>query len=159
MLADDIGTRGEALLVVLLTDLSGREEPLFRPRFLGEKCPTVDHLVELVGVQQGTPFFFTQVKTTRQGYTKSAKARRLKVQVPQEDIDRLLGYPAPTYVIGIEERERAGYILSVNEPRGRISSLPTKYPLNGTNLELLWAEVRDYWAARDMVLRHSHFSA
>jgi hypothetical protein len=156
---DDLGIRGEALAVLLLSDYCGRVEPFFRLHFLGEKCPTVDYLVELVGSTSESGFFFIQVKTTAQGYTKDAAARRLKVQVSQQDVDRLVKYPAPTYVIGVDVTNRVGYILSVNEPRGRIASLPTKYPINCANLELLWAEVRDYWASHDMILRDSRFLA
>ena len=35
------------------------------------------------------------------GYT--AEENRLRVQVTQDDIDRMVAYPAPTYVVGIDE--------------------------------------------------------
>ena len=54
-----------------------------------------------------------QVKGTRLGYT--AKENRLRVQVTQDDIDRMVGCPAPTYVVGIDVEVGDGFLLSVNE--------------------------------------------
>jgi hypothetical protein len=159
-ISDDIGTRGEALFFVLMTQFCGRHRPYFRPHFLGEKFIALDYLVELVGAGPRTPYFFVQVKTTAQGYTKrSGIRRRLKIQVSQEDMHRLVQYPAPTYVIGIDERDEVGYIVSANagSPR-RFSSLPTIFPLNCENLGRLWQEVRTFWDERDMTLAASVFS-
>lgn len=67
---DAIGARGEAIVTNLLTRRHGRDGPLFRPQFLGEKYPAIDFSVELVGVAgDHTPFFFPQAKTTATGYT------------------------------------------------------------------------------------------
>jgi hypothetical protein len=66
MAADDIGDRGQWLCCLILTQICpGRSEPYFRPTFLGDKHPTFDFLVELVGAEG---YFFVQVKSTRQGY-------------------------------------------------------------------------------------------
>ncbi len=47
---DDIGDRGQWIFSLLMTDLCPRrDQPWFRPRFLGDKFPTFDYLVELVG--------------------------------------------------------------------------------------------------------------
>src|SRR5262245_34049516 len=112
---DDIGSRGEAIFYVRITDFCGRSQPLFRPRFLGEKAQTLDYLVELVGAGERTPFFFVQVKTTREGYTKRSRPPRLKVGVLRHDVGRLSLHLAPTYVVGIDERKEVGYILAVLE--------------------------------------------
>jgi len=81
--SDDIGSRGEALFFIMLTRFCDRRLPYFRPHFLGEKFATLDYLIELVDAGSVTPFFFVQVKTTTQGYTRSRLGRRrLKVQVP-----------------------------------------------------------------------------
>jgi len=156
---DDIGTRGEALFFVLLTQFCGRSRPFFRPHFLGDKFATLDYLVELVDAGSATPFFFVQVKTTTQGYTKQKDGkRRLKIQVSEADVRRMVLYPAPTYIVGIDERAEVGYIISANEEHlGRISSLPMDFPLNCTNLERLWNEVKVFWSQRDMRLRNSVF--
>ena len=46
---DYIGKRGEAIATAALLDFCGNPEPYFDPHFLGEKCPTYDFLVELLG--------------------------------------------------------------------------------------------------------------
>jgi hypothetical protein len=159
-ISDDIGTRGEALFFVLLTQFCGRSRPFFRPHFLGDKFATLDYLVELLDAGPSTPFFFVQVKTTSQGYTQNKKGeRRLKTKVSRKDMGRLRLYPAPTYVIGIDEREERGYIMSANEGSPlRISSLPTTFPLDCRNLSALWHEVKGFWEERDMRLLKSTFT-
>jgi hypothetical protein len=155
---DDIGTRGEAIFIVRITDPSGPgREPYFRPHFLGEKFPTLDYLVELVGLTGRMAFFFVQVKTTRQGLTRKPPAR-LKIKVEQADVDRMVVYPAPTYVVGIDERNEQAYIASVNRAGHQgMSSLLTIHPMNASNLQLLWKEVERYWRRKDMVLKTSSF--
>src|SRR3954452_16798547 len=101
---DDIGNRGEAVFRVRVTEPYGPGgNPLFRPYHLGEKFPTLDFLVELVGLPAGrVGYFFAQVKATRQGLSKRPPVC-LKVRVPQGDINRMLVYPGPTCLIGIDE--------------------------------------------------------
>jgi hypothetical protein len=158
--SDDIGNRGEALFFIMLTRFCGRRLPYFRPHFLGEKFATLDYLVELIDAGSITPYFFVQVKTTTQGYTRGdITRRRLKVQIPSEDMRRLILYPAPTYVMGIDEREEVGYVISANHGSpSRISSLSTRFPLDCRNLELLWIEVQAFWQQRDMRFLNSMFS-
>src|SRR5260370_13208810 len=108
---DDIGSRGEYLFSALIMNFCGRDLPYFRPRFLGEKVRTLDFLVELVCSGDRTPFFFAQVKTTRKGYTK--KDRRLKVEMSGADVRRASRVPAPTYLVGIDERRGKGYVLPI----------------------------------------------
>src|SRR5947209_4472161 len=95
---DDIGSRGEAIFSVRITDFCGGSRPYFRPYFLGEKARTFDYLVQLVGAGRKTPFFFVQVKTTRLGYTKK-HPRRLRVSMPGIDVKRFSSLPAPTYLV------------------------------------------------------------
>src|SRR5262245_23487334 len=115
MSRDDIGTRGEAIFRVRITDPYGPDRtPLFRPCHLGEKFPTLDFLVELVGLPEGREaYFFVQVKATTRGLTRGQPAR-LRVSVLQHDIDRMLVYPGPTYVVGVDCRAERAYIASVN---------------------------------------------
>lgn len=144
---DYSGRRGESLAAVLLTRLWGQAQPLFVPYFLGEKAETLDFLVELIGAGPSTPFFFIQVKTTQKGYTRSASAeRRLRVQMSVDELRRLADRPVPTYVVGIEEREEAGYLLCISAaPESGFSCFPTSFPMNGPSLQLLWEEVKEYW--------------
>jgi hypothetical protein len=151
---DDVGDRGQLLLGLLLTDLCGRDVPFFRPRFLGDKYPTFDFIVEVV--DNPAYFFFAQVKATTLGYT--AKEKRLLVELDQTDVDRMVACPAPTYLIGIDVNQiGVGYLLSVNEPRSHIASLTTTFRIDGDVLKNLNDEVIEYWKSRDMVLRGSRF--
>jgi len=51
-----------------------------------------------------------------------------------------------------------GYLLSMNEPRqAGLGGLPARHLLDCGNLKLLWQEVHNFWASRNMVLAGSHF--
>lgn len=115
-----------------------------------------DALVELVGAGDKTPYFFAQVKSTRLGYNKN---KRLRVEVPKDNVLQMIVYPAPTYVIGIDEKQEKAYIVAVVTGMDKkISSLSTTHPLNGATLKLLWDEVREYWKDKDMEQKHSAFT-
>jgi hypothetical protein len=157
VVGDDIGDRGHWLFCLLMTQICpGRDEPFFRPRFLGDKFPVFDYLVELVGSE--AYFFFVQVKTTKLGYRSGRGARRLRVNVSREDVQRMIASPVPTYLVGIDEPQEMGYLLSMNEPKqAGLGGLPAKHLLDCDNLEKLWQEVHGFWATRNMVLAGSHF--
>lgn len=156
LVSNELGQRGEALFYVLITKFYGRARPLFRPQFLGDKWPTVDFIVELMDAGSTTPYFFVQVKTTRDGYTK--KDRRLKVQVEKDEMRKLASYPAPTYIVGVDEIGEAGYIISANgEWLASLASLSTEHPLDETNQKLLWDEVNSFWARSQVSLDASKF--
>jgi Domain of unknown function (DUF4365) len=142
-----IGERGEAIFRVLITRRHPTRGYLFdHPRFLGDKKRTIDFHVELFHDDTLIPFFFVQVKSTSEGYTN--RENRLKIQVNEVDMRRLAAYPAPTYIVGIDEPNEQGYIISANgESRSGISSICTSYPLNSEVLALLWDEVFAYWSA------------
>jgi len=145
--SDAIGRRGEAILFVLMTEFHSRKGPIFRPHFLGEKWPVADYLVELERAGSQIPYFFVQVKTTREGYTK--RHHRLKVRVCAKRVAALAAYPAPTYIVGVDEVKEVGYIVSANgERRGHMSSLSTCFPINRPNRRSLWNEVRAFWRQR-----------
>jgi hypothetical protein len=155
--ADDIGDRGQWLFCLLMTQIyHGRNEPYFRPRYLGDKFPTFDYLIELVGSEAF--FFFAQVKSTRRGYRKSKGTKRLRINVGKEDVRRMHSSPIPAYVVGIDEPGEVGYLHSMNEPRrAGIGGLPATYKLDCNNLQVLWQEIYDFWASRNMVLSKSNF--
>lgn len=137
-----------------MTELCGRDDPFFRPRFLGDKYPTFDYIVEVV--DRPEYFFFVQVKGTTQGYTQSP--HRLRVQVSQDDVNRMVACPAPTYVVGIDVTTiGVGFLLSVNEPRDHVTSLTTQFRIDCILLSQLRDEVVGFWASRDMVLAGSRF--
>jgi hypothetical protein len=155
--ADDLGDRGQWLFCLLMTQICpGRNEPYFRLTPLGDKYPTFDYLVGLVGSE--AYFFLVQVKTTRQGYRKGRGRKRLRVNVNREDVQRMAASPLPTYLVGIDEPREIGYLLSINEPRlAGLGGLPARHRLDCGNLKRLWEEVRTFWASRDMVLTGSYF--
>ena len=140
-----LGQRGEVLFYLLITRFYGRKQPVFRPQFLGDKWPTIDFVVELTNYPGNLiPYFFVQVKTTQQGYTK--KNNRLKVKISASDMKRLSLFPAPTYVVGVDELNEQGYIVSANgEYNKAATSLSTRFPLNQEIQDLLWQEVIDFW--------------
>jgi hypothetical protein len=142
------------LLITQLCD--GRDDPFFRPRFLGDKFPTFDYVVELVGFE--SYIFYVQVKATTLGVTSSKSNPRLKVVVSQRDVNRMASSPIPSYVVGVDEPNAEAFLYSVNEPGPAISSLPAKHCLNPENLNLLWQEVHDFWSKRDMILKDSRFA-
>lgn len=100
---DAIGARGEAIVMVELTRRHGRDEPFFRPHFMGEKYPAIDFFVELVGgVENQTPFFLAQVKTTSTGYTPGG---RLNARATPSEMAKLMRYPVP---LSHRRRRRSG---------------------------------------------------
>jgi hypothetical protein len=154
--ADVLGERGQGICYELLTELCGRNEPYFHPHRLGDKHPTFDFLVELLG-SEGY-FFFVQVKSTTLGYRSAGNRRRLRVNVDREDVQKMLASPAPVYLVGIDEPHRLGYLLSMNEPREvGLGGLPTRHLLDCNNLKLLWQEVNNFWTSRKKELHGSCF--
>jgi hypothetical protein len=156
--SDDIGARGEAIFIVRLTEATEPyNRPWFRPHILGAKCATLDYLVELTGARARPGYFFVQVKTTNRGYTNT-RPLRLRVSVSQRDIDRMLAFPAPTYLVGIDGTNEQAFIGSVNgTAMTRVTSMPIAYPMHQENLQLLHSEVEQYWMSRDMVMSNSVF--
>ena len=77
----------------------------------------------------------------------------------RREVRRLALYPAPTYLVGIDERQEEGYILAILEGMtDPIPSLPTNFSLDEPNMRILWEEVRRFWQGRDMAMRQSAFS-
>ena len=82
---------------------------------------------------------------------------KLKVQVSQADVDRMVAWKAPSYVVGIDEPNQTGYLLSVNEPRDHVASLIATHQIDGGVLGRLAGEVQQYWSSRNMMLTGSQF--
>jgi len=156
---NDLGERGEILFHLAITELDGRSHSRFRPRFMGEKWPAVDFVVELRDVAGLTPFFFVQVKATTNRYT--AKKKRLIVRADEQDITGLASYPAPVYIAGVDIETETVYLVSATGKTNRLASLSTEFPLNATNRNILWQEVKEYWQQVNRyagtVVPQSHF--
>jgi hypothetical protein len=159
-IADYIGGRGEAIAFARLVRIcrTDTDLPYFWPHYLGDKCPTFDFLVELVDAEERTPFFFVQVKTTRKAFTRKQTPPRLRVEVSEQDIRRMVHYPAPTYVLGVHEVEERAFLISVHGTMSEaIPSMTTAHELTCETLRQLWHEVRAFWRDRDMSRSESAF--
>lgn len=159
-ITDFIGGRGEAIAFARLVRLcrADADVPYFWPHYLGEKCQTFDFLVELVDAGERTPFFFVQVKATRKGYTKTHTPPRLRVAVSEQDVRRMVAYPAPTYVVGVQEDEERAFLVSVHGAMAdAMPSITTAHELTCETLRRLWDEVREFWRGRDMARSASSF--
>jgi hypothetical protein len=155
---DEIGNRAQSIAYLRLSDPAGKAGPYFRAEFLGDKCPTLDYYVELLGAGVPVPFFFVQVKGTRVGCVRGCALRRIKVKIPVEDVRRMASHPAPTYVFGVDEVNEQAYVLAIEGGTDRvISTVPTAHLLDDTNRRLLWEEVRGYWQAHDLARKTSRF--
>jgi hypothetical protein len=154
---DAIGKRGESIVVNLLTRPNRNGEPLFQPQFLGDKYPMIDFFVELLGVPTApTPLFLVQAKTTTRGLT--ARERKLRIQVTPAQMNGLVAYPAPTYIIGIDDPAEQAYLFAaVAGGAPHLSSLPTTHPLHQTTLQSLYNEVRLFWQTNPVIFRTSQF--
>ena len=99
-----------------------------------------------------------QERERREEELRMAEEHRLRVQVTQDDIDRMVAYPAPSYVVGIDVNAiGVGFLLSVNEPRDNLASLSTQFRIDCDVLQQLRDEVIDFWSSRDMTLTGSRF--
>ncbi len=141
---DYIGKRGEAIATSDLMKFCGHPQPYFNPHFLGEKCPTYDFLVEVLGAGASSPYFLAQVKSTQTGMTR--RTLDLKVALKAADVQKMVRCPIPTYLIGVDEPAERSYIVSIHgNMAGRISSIPSMYPLDCKNLKILRDEVVAHW--------------
>lgn len=143
--ANLIGDRGESMFETAITGFHN-DKPLFwKPRFLGEKSPSVDYLCELVGPwKRQKLYFFVQVKTTKTGYTKLAK--RLKVQIDAKRARALTGLKAPVYVAGVDMKGERVFIIAAAGRIKTLSSMHTGTELDAAGRRLLWEDVRRYWS-------------
>jgi len=138
------GKRGEFIASERLLDFCGRSIPYFDPYLLGEKFPTYDLLVELTGQHASKPYFLAQVKSTWSGGKKGMA--HLEVRLRAQDVRFMIRCPIPTYLIGVDEKAEVPYIVSIHgNLNGGISAIPTTFPLDRSNLRILYDEVLAYW--------------
>ena len=154
--SDNIGKEGERRFEIAITNYEQFPSPLFEPAFLGDKWPTIDYYVELRRVQGSTPFFFVQVKATREMIPNGAEF--LKINAEKKKCEKLYSIPGPTYIAGVHVPTRKVYILSIHaQPTQGVYSIPLKYELTPDNLRLLHKEVRDFWKSFPHKPRESSF--
>ncbi|MFN0056086.1 MAG: hypothetical protein ACKV0T_28400 [Planctomycetales bacterium] len=151
-MTDVVGSRGEQLFYIAATDYKEFAHPLFRPYFLGEKCPDVDFLVNLWGAKG---VFFVQVKAT----ANPLSATSIEVRLSQTRRLRLGELPGPTYLVGVHEPSKRCFIRSIDlSPQTGVASIPLAYELNAANLRALFDEVKDFWATTKYKPQHSAFA-
>ncbi|MGB3652686.1 MAG: DUF4365 domain-containing protein [Rivularia sp. (in: cyanobacteria)] len=155
-MANELEQSVKDIFVALMTEAHSDDGAIFNIRFLDDYLPHVDCIVELIGQKEFLPFCFVQLKSTKTGYTK--KDNRLKVKLSKESIDGLSLYPAPTYIVGIDEKEETGYLVSANgEDLSSMASIPTEFPINISNRGTLWNEVNDFWYRAKKIKFNSKF--
>ncbi|MEM7712693.1 MAG: DUF4365 domain-containing protein [Cyanobacteria bacterium P01_A01_bin.68] len=156
-MANELEQSVKDIFVALMTEAHSDNGAIFNVRFLDDDIlPHVDCIVELVGQKDYLPFCYVQLKSTKTGYTK--KDKRLKVKFSQESINGLSLYPAPTYIVGIDEKEKTGYLVSANgDNLSSIASIPTDFPINPPNRGNLWNEVNDFWFKSRKIKFNSNF--
>ena len=159
--SNQIGSYGEYVAAqLLLRRYSGKS--YFDTVFLGDKYPTVDLLVELAEPPIGTgivPYFFVQVKATNQPTFTLGK--RLGIQVRPKSVAKLLAYPAPTYIVGINTAPNPaeGFIFAARQGGPlSVSSIPTSHSIAvEATLQALYDEVLTFWQANPVNFTHSIF--
>jgi hypothetical protein len=156
---DQIGRLGE---LIAAKDLSrpvmGRfRRPLFRAVSLGDKYPTVDFLVDVLGRREvALRFFFVQVKGTA---TASTRGTRLPVDVARDCFNLLVRLPAPTYLIGMDVLAEVSYLVAARRPRRTpVSSLTKALCLQDDAVRIaLYREVLAFWRANKPILGQTRF--
>ena len=70
----------------------------------------------------------------------------LKVALKALDVQKMVRCPIPTYLIGVDEPSEKAYVVSIHgNLTGKISSMPSTFPLDCNNLKTLWIEVETHW--------------
>jgi hypothetical protein len=130
---------------------------LFRATPLGDKYPTVDFLVDILGPDE-TPlgFFFVQVKGTSSATTKGT---RLPIDVPLDRFNLLVRIPTPTYLIGVDIVAEATYLVAAHKPRKTpVSSIAKTHRLRDDHVKIkLYREVHAFWKANKPILQRTQF--
>lgn len=156
---DYIGKRGEVIFQYLITSWCDGS-PWFDGKFLGEKEPVKDFVVNLIEPTSGDAHFYVQVKATKGKYVGRGRARRLKVKLSKNDTAQLKKAPGPAFLVGIDIASGNGYFvqLTARSPRS-FASIPLRHRLNCKNIKKIWQQVDDYWRARKMLPADSEFDA
>lgn len=149
MSPNEIGELGEGIFNVAIS-----RDLIFRPRHLGEKWPSSDFYVELVGLKEHF-FFIVQVKSTTLGLDKKGN---LKVKANKKKLHDLNAYYCPTYLAGVDINTEEVYLIAINKNKRKdISNLPTKFKLDNANRKLLYDDVKKFWENTDIKVYKNAF--
>lgn len=141
------GSRGEAIFQTRIMDFCGNPLPFFDAHFMGDKFPIFDHIVNVVENAGVTAFFFAQVKTSHGKYeTRKDGKQYLCVAISKDELNAIVAYPGPAYLIGIDDTAERAYITAVDKPVTHgFAAMPTDYELDCSTLHKLRDEVKLYW--------------
>lgn len=140
-----LGTRGEIIFCLAISQLHEDERPLFRPVILGDKWPAADLAVELA--DEPGMFFLVQVKTGRRGYTSDRS--RLLIAVDQLRLQKLSNAPLPTYLVGVDEPGGSVFLAAIfGELSAGRSSISVSHSVKDVAVHRrLYNEVKEFWSA------------
>ena len=144
-MSNTIGKRGESIFSTIISRYVHPAGFLLDPAFLGDKFPTIYFYVHLLRYNAAKAFFFASVKATTLGYT--ANGTKLKITIDKAELTELVKYPVPVYLFGIDENKELGYFICANhlDANNNLNGIPTRFPVNANNINLLWKEVANYW--------------
>jgi hypothetical protein len=155
------GDMGENLVAVDFSrPVKGRyKRPLFRPKFLGDKYPTIDLIIDVLAPDSETRlgFFFVQIKAI-QGCALSAP--RLPIKVPQLKFNDLVDIQAPTYLVGVDIDSETTYLVGAYGRRSLgVSSISKNFKLKDDNVRIdLYKEVLEYWKVNSPTVKSKKFN-
>ena len=87
-----------------------------------------------------------------------ATAVSIEVRLTNKKRKRLAGLPGPTYLAGVHEPSKRCYIRSINgSTKTGITSISLANELNSANLQVLFNEVKKFWAAKAYKPQQSAF--
>lgn len=148
-LQNEIGDIGENIFSVVIS-----RDYIFRARHLGEKWPSSDFYVELIGPKENF-FFIVQVKSTNKGLNG---ANKLKIGIPKDKLHKLNDYYCPTYVAGVNVINEKVYLIPINtKKRKGISSFSIGFELDTTNRKKLFEDVKTFWTGTNVKSYKSKF--
>lgn len=144
ILKDVIGSRGESIAKLKLTEYTAFPQPLFLVGFLGDKWPSIDFYVELEAVRGKRPYFLAQCKSTSSALTRTS----INVDFRRKDIDKMLRLPGPTYLIAVHVPSERVFAKAIYKgmPVKSVSTIRLSNELDGRSLQQLHAEVLSYWS-------------
>jgi hypothetical protein len=147
---DQAGNLGEWIAAVALSRpaVGKNGRPLFRPVFLGEKYPTADLLIDVLGKNgRSLGFFFVQVRSSAATLSNDG---RLKINVDHETYKRLAQLPIPSYIVGVDIVHESTYVVAGSKRRKTgISSMTRAFNLRDDAVKLrLYKEVSGFWNRR-----------
>jgi hypothetical protein len=160
MTADQIGHAAEVIVALQLSRLVGApfRRMLFRGVHLGEKYPTADYLVDVLGADDSQiGHFFLQVKGTAGA---SRTSPRLAVDASVDGFNRLVRLPAPAYLVAVDViAERAYLVAACRKRKTAVASVTKAFPLSDDAVKMeLYREVLAFWAPHRATRRTSRFT-